>query len=200
MGELDAVEDAEAAEPAASKPTVAEAEAEFRAAIAAIPPRLDNEEVKIYEDARCIQTLAALTKLVTIDEDDKKTMGEYLTKSAAGDGIGNEELIKLVKRWPRVRKYWPRLRRRLCWGCGKQYDLTEPRLWVCAGCGEARYCDEACQSAHWPEHKTPCLKTFHEKTKKSLSRGVSVEKLRQAYLEAYHDDGAARVFSAMDKK
>ena len=51
-----------------------------------------------------------------------------------------------------------------------------------------------------PEHKTPCLKTFHEKTKKSLSRGVSVEKLRQAYLEAYHDDGAARVFSAMDKK
>ena len=127
-------------------------------------------------------------------------MGEYLTKSAAGDGIGNEELIKLVKRWPRIRNYWPRVRRRICWGCGKEYDLSEPRLWVCGGCGEARYCDEACQSAHWPEHKTPCLKTFHEKTKKSLSRGVSVEKLRQAYLEAYHDDGAARVFSAMDKK
>ena len=182
------------------KLTVAEAEAEFRAAIAAIPPRLDNEEVKIYEDARCIQALAALTRAVTIDEDDKKTMGEYLTKSAAGDGIGNEELIKLVKRWPRIRNYWPRVRRRICWGCGKEYDLSEPRLWVCGGCGEARYCDEACQSAHWPEHKTPCLKTFHEKTKKSLSRGVSVEKLRQAYLEAYHDDGAARVFSAMDKK
>ena len=47
------------AAPAASKPTVAEAEAEFRAAIAAIPPRDDNEEVKIYEDARCIQALAA---------------------------------------------------------------------------------------------------------------------------------------------
>ena len=62
---------------------IAAAEAEFRAAIAAIPPRDDNEEVKIYEDARCIQALSALTRAVTIDEDDKKTMGEYLTKSAA---------------------------------------------------------------------------------------------------------------------
>ena len=112
--------------------------------------------------------------------------------------FGNE-LLDSQKYWTHDDD-WPRVRRRICWGCGKEYDLSEPRLWVCGGCGEARYCDEACQSAHWPEHKTPCLKTFHEKTKKSLSRGVSVEKLRQAYLEAYHDDGAARVFSAMDKK
>ena len=100
-------------------------------------------------------------------------MGEYLTKSAAGDGIGNEELIKLVKRWPRIRKYWPRLRRRLCWGCGKQYDLSEPRLWVCTGCGEARYCNAACQRAHWPKHKGPCLQTYEEKSLKLMMEGDS---------------------------
>ncbi|CAH0375120.1 unnamed protein product [Pelagomonas calceolata] len=165
---------------------IAAAEAEFRAAIAAVPPRDDNEEVKIYEDARCIQALAALTRQVTIDEDDKKTMGEYLTKSAAGDGIGNEELIKLVKRWPRVRKYWPRLRRRLCWGCGKQYDLSEPRLWVCSGCEDARYCDETCQREHWRAHKGECLQTWHGKAQERQSRGESDwAELQQEFYELY---------------
>ena len=71
-------------------------------------------------------------------------------------GIGRQD----VKRWPRYRKYWPRIRRRICWGCGKQYALSEPRIWVCGGCGEARYCNAACQRAHWPKHKGPCLQTY----------------------------------------
>ncbi len=99
------------------------------------------------------------------------------------------EYLKLIKRWPRLRKYWPRLRRRVCWGCGKQYDLSEPRLWVCGECGEARYCDEACQRAHWPEHRDPCLKSFLEQAKKRRSHwdphGKTIEKRRQDFLELY---------------
>ena len=185
--ELDAVQDAA---PAASKPTVAEAEAEYNAAMT---PDGFKEE---WAQAAAMMSLRAA---LTIDEDDLENFDAYMGIVEPSISAP-DKLLKAMKRWPRYRKYWPRIRRRICWGCGKEYDLSEPRLWVCAGCGEARYCDEACQSAHWPEHKTPCLKTFHKKTKKSLSRGVSVEKLRQAYLEAYHDDGAARVFSAMDKK
>ena len=191
--ELDAVQDAA---PAASKPTVAEAEAEYRAATT--PDGFTQE--------RGWDATMYLRDALTIDEDDQNNFDAYIgivspRLCVTGESeLVSMKILKAMKRWPRYRKYWPRIRRRLCWGCGKQYDLSEPRLWVCTGCGEARYCNAACQSAHWPAHKTPCLKTFHKKTKKSLSRGVSVQKLRQAYLEAYHDDGAARVFSAMDKK
>ena len=185
------------------KLTVAEAEAELRAAMAAVPPS-NGKVVKVSEHPRCARAIVALSAAVTVDDDDQTEFSKYFeiitTALERRENVETNELIKAIKRWPRIRKYWRRIRRRMCWGCGKEYDLSEPRLWVCGGCRGGRYWDEGCQSAHWPAHKTPCLKTFHEKTKKSLSRGVSVEKLRQAYLEAYHDDGAARVFSAMDKK
>ena len=51
---------------------------------------------------------------------------------------------------------WRRLRRRVCDYCGKQNDLSEPRLLVCSGCGVARYCSEACQAADWPTHQSMC--------------------------------------------
>ena len=99
--------------------------------------------------------------------------------------MGSKELIKIMKRWPRIRKYWPRLRRRICSGCGKQYDLSEPRLWVCGGCGEARYCNAACQRADWPDHEGQCLHTFQEKAMIRASRGESRANLRREFLELY---------------
>ena len=120
---------------------------------------------------------------VALDADDGKNMDEYLRKQ--GNRVGVDEIIKVIKRWPRIRKYWPRLRRRVCWGCGKQYDLSEPRLWVCAGCGEARYCDQSCQRAHWPDHRDFCVETFHTKIKKRLLQGKSVEEIHRDYVR--HD-------------
>jgi len=75
------------------------------------------------------------------------------------------QCVETIARWPRLRKYWPRLRRRICSYCGKgTFDLSAPRLLVCGGCGEGRhvgrYCSEDCQRAHWPEHQKECFK-FH---------------------------------------
>jgi hypothetical protein len=123
----------------------------------------------------------ALVDAVSLDEDDKEAMGEYLRKSVGNSNSGNGQFIKDIKRWPRIRKYWPRLRRRVCWGCGKQYDLSEPRLWVCGGCGEARYCDEACQRAHWPKHVEPCWDKSAEYFDKRLSEGASREELQKEF-------------------
>ena len=75
--------------------------------------------------------------------------------------------LKAIENWPRFRPYWHRVRRRVCAHCFKRADLSEPRYLVCSGCGEARYCSEACQRAHWAEHQKKCpagrhvLYTFH---------------------------------------
>ena len=75
--------------------------------------------------------------------------------------------LKAIDNWPRFRPYWHRVRRRVCAHCFKRADLSEPRYLVCSGCGEARYCSEACQCAHWAEHQKKCpagrhvLYTFH---------------------------------------
>ena len=174
--ELDAVQDAA---PAASKPTVAEAEAEFRAATT---PGGFTEE--LAQAAAMMSLRAALT----IDEDDLENFDVYMgivepSISAA------DKLLKAMKRWPRYRKYWPRIRRRICWGCGKQYDLSEPRLWVCAGCDEARYCDEACQRAHWRAHKAECLTIWDVKAKRRQLQGESLHKLQQEFRSWYPDEG-----------
>ena len=186
MGELDAVEDAEAAEPAASKPTVAEAEAECRAALeAAARP----EKVIVTPDShpRVHRALSAFVDAVVLDADDDENLRQYLRRQ--GKRVGSHEIIKVIKRWPRIRKYWPRLRRRVCWGCGKQYDLSEPRLWVCCGCGDARYCNEGeCQAADWPAHKGECLQARHEKAKKRLSQGESRAKMQQELDDWYQGD------------
>ena len=64
--------------------------------------------------------------------------------------------LKGVRNWPRFRPYWRRVRRRVCAHCAKRADLSEPRYLVCAGCGIARYCSEACQRADWAEHQKKC--------------------------------------------
>ena len=76
---------------------------------------------------------------------------------------------------------------RICSGCGKQYDLSEPRLWVCGACGEARYCDEACQREHWPAHKRECLHAWTEKVEQRLSQGVSREEVQQELDDGYQN-------------
>ena len=163
--ELDAVQDAA---PAASKPTVAEAEAEYRAAMS--PAGWNNER---FHDA-----MMSLRAALTIDEDDQNNFDAYmgivsppLCVPEDSSELTSIKLLKAMKRWPRIRKYWPRLRRRICWGCGKQYDLSEPRLWVCSGCDDARYCDEACQAADWPKHQSSCLEKMMGKLE--LEPGVA---------------------------
>jgi hypothetical protein len=158
---------------------IAAAEAECRAAVPSNPPA--NHAVSPASHPRLYRAIMALVDAVSLDEDDKEAMGEYLRNSVGKSKSGNGQFIKDIKRWPRIRKYWPRLRRRVCWGCGKQYDLSEPRLWVCGGCGEARYCDEACQRAHWPKHMEPCWDKSAEYFEKRLSEGASREELQQEY-------------------
>ena len=145
--------------------------------------RQDVLDANLEKQLRLLTDDAALVDAVALDADDGKNMDEYLRKQE--NRVGVDEIIKVIKRWPRIRKYWPRLRRRICSGCGKQYDLSEPRLWVCAGCGEVRYCDEACQRAHWPKHERPCWEKFVEKGRERRSQGESMEQIRQEYNEWY---------------
>ena len=158
----------------------------MRATIAAIPPSPDGS-VEVATDPRSMRAMVGLQEAVTLDEDDKANFREYLRHfhyklKIEGRRLGSrQQLIKTMNRWPRIRKYWPRLRRRVCWACGKQYDLSEPRLWVCGGCGEARYCDEACQRAHWPKHIKPCWDKSAEYFDKRLSEGASREELQQEF-------------------
>ena len=140
---------------------------------------------------RLFRANLALVDAISLGDDDRRTMAEYMSKTFLRSGVDRTafKLIKATMRWPRIRKYWPRIRRRICSGCGKQYDLSEPRLLVCGECGEGRYCDKACQRAHWPGHRGPCLKTFLEQAKERRSRwdphGKTIEKLRQDFLELY---------------
>ena len=88
--------------------------------------------------------------------------------TAKGKTMTNEEEAVLMlkhaqKRWPKIEKYWPRIRRRICSACGSQVDLSEPRLLVCGGCGRGRgvgrYCSPECQRVHWPTHMKTCAMT-----------------------------------------
>ncbi|CAH0379213.1 unnamed protein product [Pelagomonas calceolata] len=129
-----------------------------KAAAKAIPPH-EN----ITENARWIRAVQTLRDAITTDDSDEENFYEYM-QSRKYDGPEkywpHEKMLKFMSRWPRVRKYWPRLRRRICTYCGKRSDLSEPRLLVCGGCaagrGVGRYCSEACQRADWPEHQEAC--------------------------------------------
>jgi len=69
---------------------------------------------------------------------------------------GLERALRALRRWPRLKPHWRRLRRRVCDYCGSQYGLSEPRLEVCGGCGVARYCNEACQANDFAHHENRC--------------------------------------------
>ena len=109
---------------------------------------------------RCFETREA----VVTDDADGENFDEYMglileDKSTARDG---RAILHAMERWPRIRKYWPRVRRRICSACGKYtLDLSQPRYFVCGGCsskgrGVGRYCSEACQAEHWPVHSMNC--------------------------------------------
>ena len=172
---LDAVQDAVWA---ASKPTVAEAEAAYRAAMRETPAG----HWKKSEKLKLALAATALQNALTTDENDRKNFEAYMG-IVAPSICADETLLKAMKRWPRIRKYWPRVRRRICWGCGKQYDLSEPRLWVCSGCDDARYCDEACQAAHWPDHRRKCYETFKRRIHTQVSEGAQKPEMLQEFGE-----------------
>ena len=93
-----------------------------------------------------------------LDEDDEGNLDEYIATTVLRTYLtdGMDSAMKATARWPRLRPYWRRIRRRICDECGKQVALTEPRFLVCSGCGVARYCCEACQIVDWPHHQTMC--------------------------------------------
>ena len=117
-------------------------------------------------DARAFNLLCAHENyMVEMHEDDLKTaeeerdkLGEFihLVLFPTHKKEGLEAALRLVKRWPKFKSHWHRVRRRICDYCGRRNDLSEPRLWVCAGCGVARYCDEACQAGDFFHHEKCC--------------------------------------------
>ena len=101
-----------------------------------------------------------LRDAIITDESDGENFYEYM-QSQKYDGPEPERMVKFMTRWPRLRKYWPRLRRRICSYCGAfELDLSTPRFLVCGGCAEGpgvgRYCSDNCQREDWPEHQKAC--------------------------------------------
>ena len=91
-------------------------------------------------------------------EGELETMTEflYLVVFPAHKKSGLEAALRVARRWPRFKPHWRRVRRRVCDYCGRRNDLSEPRLWVCAGCGVARYCDKECQALDFSHHAQCC--------------------------------------------
>ena len=113
------------------------------------------------EGLRFVKAVQILMEATLTDKDDRADFDEYFRQ---GGSVESEEAVEKVAAWPHLRKYWPRMRRRICSYCGKRSDPGEPRLLVCGGCGEGRgvgrYCSENCQREHWPEHQKKCS-MFH---------------------------------------
>ena len=169
--------------------SLAEAQTELETALAAMSKSRRAGTINDWvKDNRVQEALLCLTSLIAYESDEPLYLKQY-TECKLPFCAEPEDLVKVVMRFRRYRKYWPRLRRRACWGCGKQYDLSEPRLWVCCGCGDARYCNEGeCQAADWPAHKGECLQARHEKAKKRLSQGESRAKMQQELDDWYQGD------------
>ena len=190
--------------PAAERISVALAVA--KAAAKAVPAKLGQFSP---EGARFGKAINALMDAIVTDEDDGADFDEYVrsvpckaskvTVARGGTKYNypltvEEATVTKIAAWPRLRKYWPRLRRRICSCCGKgNLDLSEPRLLVCAGCGEgrgvARYCSEACQREHWPEHQKNCMK-FHEYTG-NAHQFVETKMHRKGLQNYYNENRAA---------
>jgi len=161
--------------------SLAEAQTELETALAAMSKSRRAGTINDWvKDNRVQEALLCLTSLIAYESDEPLYLKQY-TECKLPFCAEPEDLVKVVMRFRRYRKYWPRLRRRACWGCGKQYDLSEPRLWVCGGCDEARYCDEACQRAHWPKHEGPCWQKIDAIMRKRMAEGASKAELRREY-------------------
>ena len=157
--------------------SLAEAQTELETALAAMSKSRRAGTINDWvKDNRVQEALLCLTSLIAYESDEPLYLKQY-TECKLPFCAEPEDLVKVVMRFRRYRKYWPRLRRRACWGCGKQYDLSEPRLWVCGGCGDARYCNEACQAADWPDHRGYCIAKIRRELHKGLSEGKTQDEI-----------------------
>ena len=102
---------------------------------------------------------ADVPDLVPVYEKELSNIFEFMFLVAfpVKEEFGFETALNIVKKWPRMRPRWRRLRRRVCDYCGRRNKLSEPRLWVCAGCGVARYCGENCQAGDFSHHAKCCF-------------------------------------------
>ena len=98
------------------------------------------------------------------DEKQTEIMAEYmyLVVFQANKKKGLEAALRAARRWPSFSPHWRRVRRRICEYCGRRKSLSEPRLWVCSGCGVARYCDEECQANDSWHHGNCCFNLARE--------------------------------------
>ena len=117
--------------------------------------RFGNGRFISNEDFDKISSALAAVDLTLDSEYSKLVLAARLRSEGKG-------ALKAIKKWPRIRPYWKRVRRRICVRCARQVDrsrkvdLSEPRYLVCSGCGDARYCSEACQRADWARHQKDC--------------------------------------------
>ena len=135
---------------------------------AAVAKAVANEippHENIIGNARWLRAVHTLRDAITTDDSDRKNFYEYMQSQPADP----QQMVKCMTRWTRLRKYWPRLRRRTCSYCGTcTLDLSKPRFLVCGGCAEGpgvgRYCSENCQAEHWPAHQDVCPLIHHMPT------------------------------------
>ena len=156
---------ARAARRAARRSYVPVAEAEFDSSSSLLRwPNgrvlLKADEATLSEAMTAVQfdCVDASRQFSVFDEDYRITMQEYSSRviMRRHESEGTDGALRAVKKWPRVQPYWRRVRRRICWRCYRQVDLSEPRFLVCSGCGDARYCSEECQRQDWPVHQHKC--------------------------------------------
>lgn len=175
--------------PSASE-RISVAVAVAKAAAKTIPPNQYLSANKRFTTA-----LLALREAIVIDKDDADNFDEYVDSRWYNERSPNR-IVKILMTWPRLRKYWPQLRRRICSYCLKgNIDfpfVSKPRLLVCGGCGEGRgvgrYCSEACQREHWPEHQKVCMK-FHDYTGKAHE--FVETKMHRKVMQGYLKEGRA---------
>ena len=175
-----------------------------QAAMRALPPHED-----FTKNARWIRSVQNLRDAIITDDSDGENFYEYM-QSRKYDCPEPERMVKCMMRWIRLRKYWPRLRRRICTYCGtSSLDLSKPRFLVCGGCAEGRgvgrYCSEDCQREDWPEHQKVCPLIHHmpaeeqpwlrkmqntvliEGTAQAKSAGISPEEYFSKYMKFRSD-------------
>ena len=112
--------------------------------------RIANGRVISSDDYREITRVSNEVGLAPTDAYYKIVLPRLATEGVKG-------ALKAIKKWPRVRPYWKRVRRRICFNCAKQVAPSEPRYMVCSGCGDARYCSEECQRRDWrAAHQKVC--------------------------------------------
>ena len=173
--------------------------ANVKAAFDAIPP---HQHWSDYADGIC-GAIVNLRETILIDKDDRADFDEYMDGLSKSEEYRNqpadpELLVTTIACWPRFRKHWPRMRRRICSYCGKRSDLgsRSPRFLVCGGCGEGRgvgrYCSEDCQRAHWPEHRKVCPILHVVMPECRVSRKMKNTELRSSMKKAMRDAGFAR--------